>query len=263
MLSFNILASENPLDHVVQHELFRIGDFVVSNHVLMVLLAAILMLIILPRAARRDGLVPKGLANLIESICLYLREEVARPALKEHTDKFIKYLWTLFFFILFCNLIGMIPLAGIVYFLSGTKLSNIGGTATANIWITGTLAMVSFFMIHICGIRQQGIASYMKHFIPPVPWPLVPLMFVLEFIAALIKPFALAIRLFANMVAGHTVIAALLSLIFMAKSYSVGAVTVAGCAALSILELFTAVLQAYIFVFLTTLFISAAIEPEH
>ena len=262
-----ILAADNPLSHVVEHVLFtfRIGSHEIpfTNHMLMVLVAAILMLLVFPLIARQRSIVPKGLKNFFESICVFIREEVARPCLHENTDRFMPYLWTTFFFILFCNLLGMIPSDGIIYLASMGKVQGLGGTATANIWVTGTLAIVAFIMIHVAGIRQQGAWNYIKNFIPHVPWPLVPVMYVLEFIGALVKPFALAIRLFANMLAGHTVLGALLVVIFTFKSYAVGGVVIFGCAALSILELFVAFLQAYIFTFLTTMLIASAVHPEH
>ena len=266
MLS-TILASDNPLSHVVQHELFRFHlgswEIIVSNHMLMALVATVLMLIIFPLVARQKSMVPRGLRNFVESICAFIREEVARPSLGENTDRFIKYLWTTFFFILFCNLLGMIPTDGILYIVSGGRLKHLGGTATANIWLTGTLASFAFVMIHVSGIRQQGLWTYIKNFIPHVPAPLIPIMYLLEFAGALVKPFALAIRLFANMLAGHTVLGAFLGLIFMSQNYAIGGVTILGCAALSLLELFVAFLQAYIFTFLTTMFVAAAVHPEH
>jgi len=262
-----ILALEDPLSHVVPHELFVIpvcGGISFSNHMLMLLVATVLMLIILPLAARRTGLVPSGrLGIFFEIICVFLREEVVRPVLGENTDRFIKFLWTLFFFILFCNLLGMIPSDAIIYFLSFGYVEHLGGAATADIWVTGTLAAAAFVMIHVSGVRQQGLWGYFKHFIPEVPWPLVPVMYVLEFMGALIKPFALAVRLFANIVAGHAVLGAFLVLIIMSRSYLIGGVTILGCAAFSLLELFVAFLQAYIFMFLTTMFIGAAVHSEH
>lgn len=267
MFNSGILASGSPLDHVVQHELFRFSivghEFSFSNHMLMVLAAGGLMLLVFPVIARQGGLAPRGLRNFFESICVFLREEVARPVLGENTDRFVPFLWTTFFFILFCNLLGMIPLDGIVQAVSGGSLRHYGGTATANIWVTGTLAATVFVMIHVSGMRQQGPRNYIKNLIPHVPWPLIPAMYFLEFIGALVKPFALAIRLFANMLAGHTVLGALLGLAIAARSYSIGGVTVVGCAVLSILELFVAFLQAYIFTYLTTMFIGAAVQPEH
>ncbi|MBN1764744.1 MAG: F0F1 ATP synthase subunit A [Sedimentisphaerales bacterium] len=264
---FCILAFDNPLSHVIQHPLFRIHlgsyEFVFSNHMLMMLLASILMIIIFPLIARREGMVPHGLHNFFESILVIIREEVVRPMLGERTDKYITYLWTVFFFILFNNLLGMIPLTSIIWAISLGKVKNLGGTATANIWVTGTLAIMSFILIHISGIREQGLWHYIRNFIPRVPIPLIPVMYVLEFISALVKPFALAIRLFANMLAGHTIMGAFLGLIFMAHNYIIGGLTITGCAALSLLELLVAFVQAYIFTFLTTMFIATAVQPEH
>lgn len=262
-LALSVLASENPLDHVVQHELFKVGPILFTNHMLMLILAGILLLVLLPLVAKQRSMVPSGLRNFFEAICFFLREEVARPVLHENTDKYIKFIWTTFFFILFCNLLGMIPLDGIILFLSLGKLHHYGGAATSNIWVTGMLAACAFLMIHVSGIRQQGLRSYLKNFIPHVPIPLMPFMYVLEFIGSLVKPFALAIRLFANMMAGHTVLGTLLVLGLAAKSIPIVGATVVGCAAFSLLELFVAFLQAYIFTFLTTLFIGAAVQPEH
>jgi len=260
-----ILAAENPLSHVVQHPLFTIHvgslELVFSNHMLMALIAGVLMMLIFPLLVRQRTIVPRGARNLVEALCEFLRDKVIRPQLGENTDRFVKYLWTIFFFILFCNLLGMIPLAGILYFLTGN--SHLGGTATCNIYITGALAVTAFIMIHLSGIRQQGLWNYIKNFTPPAPWPLVPILFVLELIGAFVKPFALAIRLFANMLAGHTVLGALIGLALVPRSYAIAGVTVMGAAALSMLELFVAFLQAYIFTFLTTLFLAAAVHPEH
>ena len=263
-LTTAILAtSDNPLSHVVQHDLHWGLPFTVTNHMVMVVLAAILMLIILPLIARQRSMVPKGLRNFFEAICVFIREEVARPVLGHNTDRFMPYLWTTFFFILFCNLLGLIPLDSMVYILSGKRLQHYGGTATANIWITGTLAGFAFIMIHFSGIREQGIGPYIKNFIPHVPWLLIPIMYFLELIGAAVKPFALAIRLFANMMAGHTVIGALMGLAVVSGNLAVGGATVLGCVAISLLELFVAFLQAYIFTYLTTLFIGMAVHPEH
>jgi F-type H+-transporting ATPase subunit a len=250
---------------VVSHKLhtFHVGSLELefSNHMLMALVAGVLMLVFFPLAARQRTMVPRGVRNLVEMICEFIRESVARPQLGENTDRFIKYLWTTFFFILFCNLLGMIPLDGIIYLLTHKK--HLGGTATANIWVTGSLALFAFIMIHVSGIRQQGLVSYIKNFTPHVPKPMWPFIFILEIIGALVKPFALAIRLFANMLAGHTVLGALIGLALMPKSYTIAGVTVLGASALSLLELFVAFLQAYIFTFLTAVFISAAVHPEH
>ena len=258
-----MLAEESPLSHVVEYVLFRIGPIEFTNHMLMVLEAGLVLVVALPLIARQKGLVRRGLGNLVEAICYFLREEVARRAIGEKADRYVKFLWTTFFFILTCNLLGMIPSSSLVTLVSLGRFKHYGGTATADIYVTGTLATITFVMVHVSGVREQGVWHYVKNFIPHVPWPLVPLMYVLELVGAFVKPFALAIRLFANMVGGHLVLGALLGMAAAAHSISIAGVTIAGCAVLSLLEILVAVLQAYIFTFLTALFIAQAIAPEH
>ena len=312
------LADTNPMVHVLPHRLSGHPFFnlfgqpiFLTSHIFMMFLAALLMLLIFPLVgaqARRNN-IPSGMRNLFEAILSFLRTDVFQPALGRHTDRFVPFLWTTFFFILFCNLLGLIPLNEVVLLLNakaGTHLPEFGGTATGNINVTAALAVTAFLMFHISGIFQQiriqmdptlaphhghghdeahghgaavvhgkplpvavlvGFFLYWKNFVPPVPWWLWPMMFVLELIGALVKPFSLCMRLFANMVAGHLVLASLIGLIFLAGSYAarggLGIGVVAACALFDILELFVAFLQAYIFTFLATLFIAAAVEPEH
>lgn len=314
--------------------------FYFTNHLLMTLVAAGLCLLVFfwlgsryRSAAGGEPAAPKGVANLLEAMLQFVREGVARPVLGHRTDEYIGFLWTLFFFILFCNLLGMVPLDSIVYLVSGRTLQHVGGTATGNLAITGGLAICSFLMIHFAGAREvyRGLirGSYGQHThhgehgewdvhnhdvaihaapldhvphhkkmspataalvaFPLYVWNFAPHVFapephagpttkllmhlidvpmwafllLLEFIGALIKPFALMIRLFANMVAGHIVLASILALIFAMGSYVVAGPAVLGSIALSCLELFVAFLQAYIFVFLTTLFIGMSVAPEH
>src|SRR5687768_15325074 len=150
----SILAASDPLQHVLPHELFTIGGIHVTNQMLMAVVAAVLMLLIFPTLfgkARADA--PSGARNFFESILEYLRLEVFRPALKEHTDRFVPFLWTLFFFILFCNLLGQLPISELITLFSGRE-AHIGGTATGTIATTGALALVTLFVIHISGIWQ-------------------------------------------------------------------------------------------------------------
>ena len=124
--------------------------------------------------------------------------------------------------------------------------------------------MITFFMIHVSGIRKQGLWHYIANFAPKVPLVLMPLIYLIEIISAIVKQLALAIRLFANILAGHVSLATILGLIMIFKNYSVASasVTAGGCRC-HVLDLFIAFLQAYIFAFLSTLFISFAIAPEH
>jgi len=347
-MSFLLLASHSAEDHVLPHRftdklftvpadwdlvIFKIPstDFYFTNHHLMTLVAAAILLLIFPMLGRRytamlnrppEQRVPRGFTNLLESMMQFIRNDVARPVLGDKTDRCMPFLWTMFFFILTCNLLGMLPLDPVVYLASGTKLRIVGGAATGNIMITAGLAVCSFIMIHFSGVKQvvielqagtygnhaneedeehgtahghggttygaamlQAPFLYVWNFAPHVfapesakgagailLWVADILMWVvllgLEFVGALIKPFALSIRLCANMVAGHIVLASILALIFgfsgsVAGNWGVGAISALGCAALSMLELFVAFLQAYIFTFLTTLFIGASVSPEH
>jgi F-type H+-transporting ATPase subunit a len=283
-----ILASANPLEHVVAHDIFKIGSVAVNNHMIMATVAAVVMLVIFPLIARRTDLVPTGLRNFFESICVYFREEVARPMLHGETDRFIGLIWTMFYFILFCNLLGMVPTSSIVYLLSGGKIKDIGGAATGNIYVTGALAFLTFIMVHVFGIQQNvvhkrhegmgwpkamvwGLGSYAYKIVPHIDGIMGIILFgplfFLESLGLFVKSVALAIRLFANMIAGHILLAVLLLFISMVQSVGLGifvtGASVIGSVAISMLELFVAFLQAYIFTFLATIFIGMAVHQEH
>lgn len=279
-MSPTILASTNPLDHVVQHAFYTTagGLTVLSDHILMMVIAAVLVMLVLPRAARRpksgdavSDLTPRGFGNFIESICHYLRKEVAEPTLGEYSERFVPYVWSCFFFVLFCNLLGLIPLAPITKPLMKSAFGidhGIGGTCTGNIFVTGTLAVCTLVMVVFNGLRLGGV-HYLAHFCPGPLW-LAPLLVPVEIIGLLAKIMALCIRLFANMVAGHILLAVLVSFIGMAAVGlgSAGGILIAipvvlGGVGITLLEIFVAFLQAFIFTFLTALFIGLAVVFEH
>jgi F0F1-type ATP synthase membrane subunit a len=357
------------------------GAFVVTNQMLMAVVAAIIMLLIFPAlfAHANDSDAPTGSKNFFEAILEFLRVEVFRPALKEHTDRFVPFLWTLFFFILFSNLLGQIPFNAFVTLFTH-KESFAGGTATGTLTTTGALAICAFVAIHISGVLQvaralmdgtyghhghheehssdgghghdaahdlehvrgealaadvpgnfKAMGNPTAHYaddehvghhharpdegdlhqlgshhgpkvnpvaavlmaIPLYLWNFAPhpfkpaagatgigamfawvmdvgmwlFLLVLEIIGALIKPFALMIRLFANMIAGHIVLGALIVLIPVGASavamIGIGIPVTVLSLLIRVLEVFVAFLQAYIFTFLTTLFIASAVAPEH
>jgi F-type H+-transporting ATPase subunit a len=272
---------ESPLEHIVQHPLIErpanLGPLtpngtitIFSDQIAMIALAGVLLVALVPMLVRRrrgnagvDTMVAAGPANMLEAVCDYLRKEVAEPVLHEHTDRFIKYIWSVFFFVLTVNILGLLPIP-VISNLFGTHL---GGTATGNIWMTATLAMITMFMMVINGLRIGGTA-YLAHFCPGPLW-LAPLLVPVEIIGLIAKVFALAVRLFANMIAGHILLAVLLSFIMVAGAKSIGmglgigAIVVAGSVAINLLELFVAFLQAFIFTFLTTLFIGMSIVLDH
>lgn len=400
-----ILASADPEQHVVAHGLFKLAnenialpfgtsvkEFWFTNHLLMLLVVMVLMLLVFVPIGRsyavqlaqgNGALTPaRGFRGLIEAFMDALRTSVVRPVLGDDTDRFMPFLWTLFFFILFGNLLGMVPIDAVANLFGK---SHIGGTATGNVNVTGGLALVAFLMIHVSGVRKvygqlvsgtfgmhhdehgggeeehaagghavphhehggramaPGKAAlmspvcYLWNFAPHVfaphhhrePGGLRVVMAVvyaaiiaaeyyglallfqaspeaariaayiggafgvayalvsggmslmdladvpmwgffipLEVIGALVKPFALCMRLFANMIAGHMVLASILALIPVFKGLTAGYLGMSlpialGCVALNMLELFVAFLQAYIFMYLTTMFINLAINPEH
>jgi F-type H+-transporting ATPase subunit a len=273
--------SESPLEHVVQHPLIeRPAHFgpltpngtitIFSDQIAMLALAGLLLVVLVPMLVKRrrggtgvDAMVPTGAANGLEAVCEYLRKEVAEPALHEHTDRFIKYIWSVFFFVLTVNILGLLPIPAV----SNLFHTHLGGTATGNIWTTATLALVTMVMMVVNGVRLGGKA-YLAHFCPGPIW-MAPLLVPVEIIGLIAKVFALAVRLFANMIAGHILLAVLLSFIMAAGAKStglglgVGVLVVSGSVAINFLELFVAFLQAFIFTFLTTLFIGMSVVLHH
>jgi F-type H+-transporting ATPase subunit a len=261
-----VIAELNPLEPVAPVPLFEfsIGGLriVISNHAFTVLVAAVLLLLLIPRATRSAKLVPAGLQNVVESICVFLRDQMARNVLGSHTDQYIGLLWTTFFFVLTLNLIGMIPTEKIVSLATGGKWNHVGGPPTANIFVTGAMAAVAIVATLVFGIRQHGFIGYLASIAPPVPWWLLPLLYPLELLSMAIRPFTLAIRLFANIIAGHMVVGTILGLILIfGKGVAIASVPAA--AALSLLDLLVAFIQAYIFTFLFTLYVGSAVSSGH
>lgn len=276
------MAAGDPLGHVVQHPLVQVdadlGLFtpagkltVLSDQITMMITAGLLLVLFLPRLLRRRAghdeigrLVPTGWSNLFEVLCEYLREKVARPVLGEHTDRFIPYVWSAFFFVLTVNLLGLLPIPALSNFWG----IHLGGTATGNIWVTATLAVLTLVLMVVNGLRFGGM-DYIRHFCPG-PLALAPLLVPVEIIGLIAKTFALAVRLFANMMAGHILLGVLVGLILTAgASLGTGAglgiavLVVAGAVAISLLEVFVAFLQAFIFSFLTALFVGMSVNIHH
>jgi len=263
-------------------------QFFITNHLVMTMVTAVVVLLTFFYVALRIRVGGEGLeayrtkgrvGQLFETILTFIREEVVRPNLHGLTDKYIGYIWTVFFFVLFANLLGLIPIGYMVQ--AGTldaHYSHWGGTATGNLSLNVMLAIASFVAIIYIGIREVGAKAFFAHF-NPIGWDNpkmlvigLPLYF-LEWMGLVIKCVVLAMRLFGTMMAGHLVIAAFVLLIFMAAKQSttlglgVELAVVIGGMALTLLELFICFLQAFIFTFLTVLFISTAVahhgEPGH
>ncbi len=196
--------------------------------------------------------------NLLESMIVFIRDDVARPAIGGHdADRFMPYLLTTFFFIVACNLFGLVPWAG---------------SATGALATTGTLALLTFMTVVFSGMAKLGPVGFWIGQVPhmdikgPLGAVLKTMIFFIEVLGLCIKHFILAMRLLANMMAGHLVLAVILA--FIAASvgtlawWAVTPASLLGAVALSLLELFVAFLQAYIFTFLSALFIGMAVHPH-
>jgi F-type H+-transporting ATPase subunit a len=223
-------------------------DMTPSKHVVMMWIAAALLLVVVLSAVRKKSVVPRGIYNFVEVLVAFVRNEIAVKNIGERdADRFTPYLVTAFFFILFLNLFGLVPFAA---------------TATANLSVTVMLALFTFVVTQWAAIRAMGIGGYLAHLTGGVPkslWPLWFIMIPVEFLGLFTKPFALTVRLFANMVAGHFVILALLGLIFALGTPLVALGSVPMALAIFMLELFVAFVQAYIFAMLSSLFIGAGL----
>ncbi len=226
-------------------------DISITRHVFFMWVVALILLVVAIFVARsyKKSLIPHGVSNLIEVLIVFVRDEIAKPTIEKGYEKFLPFLLTAFFFILTCNFLGLVPYAA---------------TITNNIAVTGILAIFSFFAIQIGGIINNGFFGYFKGLVPHgVPIFLMPIMFLVEFVGLFTKPFALAIRLFANMTAGHIVIYALISLIFVLQTILVSPVSIGMALFIYLLEILIALLQAYIFTMLSSLFIGMAVHQEH
>jgi F-type H+-transporting ATPase subunit a len=235
-------------------------DLSITKHLVFLFLAAVLVALVMLLVSRgvaraqAEGRPPRGFAGAMEAIVLYLRQEVILPTVGPHGEGYVPYLLTVFFFILTCNLLGLLPW---------------GATATGNISVTAALALVSLAVIETSGMRSLGLKGYLGtiFYLPPgLPGPLKPVLLVImtpiELIGKLAKPFALAVRLFANMTAGHVVVLALIGLTFFFQSAIVGVLASAMATGIMLLELFVAFLQAFVFTLLTSVFIGL-VRAEH
>lgn len=313
------LGFSDVLEHVLPYRYFGIPVnilgwhlmFWFTNYTVMMLIASIGMLIIFPKFFGKvytDA--PTGWKNVFEYMLEFMREDVLRPVLKDHTDEFLPFLWTLFFFIMFCNFLGLLPLAQVIGLATGGHLQHMGGSPTSAFTMTATLAFIAFIFIHLQGLYQlnkklrNGTYGHHGHgeghgheshghamsagealvrTVPIYLWNFAPhpfadkgfvadiAMFVplllLELIGAVVKPFALCMRLFGNMISGHLVIGVLIGLIVMVpliiEQVGVAIPILPLDILIQLLEVLVVFLHAYIFTLLTAIFIAGAVAPEH
>ena len=297
-----LASEGNPLDHVLDKPsalstMFGLDSADIKLSVVSLVVGGLLTMCLLMLSARRistgsaaqgtDRYLTKGrLAQLIEVIVQGLREGVLEPMLgKRISDYYLPFFLSLFFFVLTLNLFGLIPLADMQEFVHKLTSSHehvsehvdhaaspiyFGGTATASISVTAGLATISFFVILLHSLRELGVKGFLEHMCggkellngPKGLLLVVPILFVVEILGLIIKPAALAIRLFANMLAGHTLLATIFMFTGMALKAGgwgfaapIGLVSAIFAIAISFLELFVAFLQAFVFMFLTAVFI--------
>jgi len=256
-----LLAATNVVHHLKDFEI--LGPWFTAHHVLLLIVAAVTILAF-RYAAVTIATQPKrtGVVALMEVGLVWVRDEIVYPWLgEEDGPKWVGFFWTQFFFILFCNLFGLFP----------APLNLWQRTATGNINVTGALAVISLFAIQFAGMKKHGWGGYWVHLVPKgvPPW-LWPLVFLIEVIGLIAKPFALTVRLFANMTAGHAILGVLVGFLWGVVHYSNpvlgSASSVASLAFMIFIMLFevlVALIQAYIFTVLTAIFVSLAVAEEH
>lgn len=226
-------------------------DLTVTKHLFwMWVAAAVLIALFWIGSPKKGQMIPKGLGNMLEAMVVFVRDEFARKNIPDpkEADRYTPFLLNCFFFILVMNFLGLIP-----YLAS----------ATSNLNVTLGLALLTFILTQVAGIRAAGLGGYLKHLTGGVHPLLWPIMIPVEFLGLFTKPFALTIRLFANMVAGHIVIFFLLGLIFIMKTIGLAPVSVAFAFAIYLLEIFVALVQAYVFTLLSSLFIGFGVAMGH
>ena len=285
-------VSNSSLDHPLIHFPHIYGiDLSVTKHVFMLWVVAFLvsLTVIIPiqKYLRRKNTAPSGLVNAIESIVQFIRDSIVKPNVgPKWVNTWTPLILTFFFFILFANGIGMIPIFDLLgvfnRFIMGVPandnhnfINNLlhgGVTATGNFNVTAALATITFFTIIIAGSKAHGFIQHWKNLVPHgLAWPIYIILIPIELMGLLVKPFALTMRLAANMTGGHIALLALLSLmaIFAEMFHSVAAgvgvafISVPLAAAISGLEIIVVMVQAYVFTLLTAVFVGMAINVHH
>ncbi len=244
----------NPLHHFEIHPIIEIPpiagvDFSITQPVLWMMIATAVVFGTLTFVAATLKRSPKGLQNFIEMTINFLRKDLVHAVIGEEGKGWFPFIATLFLFIAACNLLGLIP---------GSF------TATSNINVTSALAIMVFVFVQFAGIRKKGLLGYMTGLVPSgVPKPILIIMIPIEIVSLLVKPFSLAVRLFANMLAGHMVIYVFLGMIILFKSIILTPLPFIGVVIMYAFEIFVALIQAYIFAVLTASYLSDALQEGH
>lgn len=242
------ILEEFELRPLVHLELFGL-DVSIDKAVIVLWVSAVLAATLFIYAGRRRGLVASGLKNAIEAVVEFLRADVVLEFMGRDGLPWLPFIGALFSFILLNNLLGLVP---------GSF------SPTANINVTATLAVIVFFVIQTVGMVKQGGLGYWKNLVPKgIPVYVAVIAFLIEFLGLFLRPFSLAVRLFANLFAGHVVLLVFLTLIISFRSLVIAPLPLAGAVVMSILEIVFSFVQALVFALLSAIFIGAALHPEH
>jgi F-type H+-transporting ATPase subunit a len=247
-------GSDFILGHLLSHPVIKLPtvagiDLSITNHILMMFIASAFLIFLFGVVFRKKTLIPTGIGNALEAVVEYIMKEAVQPYLGHEARTFAPYFLTAFFFILFCNLLGLVPY---------------GYTATGNIGVTMTLAVMTLLLGQYAGIRKFGLFKFYKHIIPSgLPIFIIPVLLPVEIMSLFAKHFALAVRLFANMIGGHITILAIMSIIFIFHNWFVSPLPLLLIIFCSILELLIAFIQAFVFTTLSSVFVGASLSEEH
>jgi len=258
-MNFEQILAHHLVDHKTSHKVVAViaglpVDLGFSPLIRTMWIACAVAIVSLTFAARSQSSLARVMRSMFEPVALFVRDDILKPIFGHHAGHYLPYFLTLFFFLLTCNLLGLVPQMSAV---------------TANPWVTAGMAICTFGLIQYAGVKEQGLVSYVVHIVPGgVPLILWPLLFVIEVFGLFAKCISLCIRLFANMLAGHVVSLAFLCMIFifaeMSKAIGVGMIVPSVGLALFIytMDVLVSFLQAYIFTFLTALFVGGAVHPH-
>jgi len=281
-------VSNSSLEHPLIHLPTIMGvDMSVTKHVLMLWIVAALIFVAVMLSVRRylnqERLIPSGFMNALEAAVDFIKESIVRPNVGDKwVDTYTPLLLTLFLFILTANAIGLVPIFDVLALLNHTvihasedsfltKVTHGGVTATGNFNVTAALATITFFTIIIAGARAHGFVKHWKNMVPHgLPLPVTLFLIPIEIMGMLVRPFALTMRLAADMTGGHIAILAILSFVFIfnqqfgaAAGMGVGVFSLALAALISALEIIVVLVQAYVFTLLSAVFIGMAIHAHH
>ncbi len=265
-------ASTNIGDKIIEHvansdvmfhlEVFGV-DLSITKHVIMLWVAAGLLLglgLWATRRYRKEELpVPSGFSNAFEFVVDFVRTGILMPTVgKKHMLSWGPLVLSFFFMIIFMNFLGLIPAFQYINHGHG------GTTATGNVNLTAALAIITFFAVIVAGIKEHGFFGHWKNLVPGnVPWPVLFILIPIEILSMFVRPFALTMRLAANMTAGHVAMLAIFAPIFLLHNAFVGVGSVALNVGITFLEVIVCIVQAYVFTLLSSVFIGGSIHPHH